>query len=128
MQPSSFLLGVSPDTFRPKLFAARDVQLEQASVREHLRCRALWLEVGHGFWTDRTRWTARRWRLHLRDSSRSSPTRHVGARAWPPRALLRSFSLPRINCSLSRLICLATHGNVASVKVPEKVDMAFERE
>jgi GNAT superfamily N-acetyltransferase len=79
MQHRSFLLEVTPEAFRPKPFAAHSVQLEQATVRKHSRCRALWLEVGNGFWTTRTRWAAPRWRLHLRDSKVSFWVASLGA-------------------------------------------------
>jgi GNAT superfamily N-acetyltransferase len=79
VQHRSFLLEITSEAFRPKRFAARDVQLEQADVRDHSRCQALWLEVGHGFWTARTRWTVPRWRLHLRDSNVSFWLASLGA-------------------------------------------------
>lgn len=67
MQHRSFLLEVTPQAFRPKPFTEGKVGLVQATVRETLRCRALWLGVGRGFWTARTRWAMPRWQLHLRD-------------------------------------------------------------
>jgi GNAT superfamily N-acetyltransferase len=67
MQHRSFLLELTPDLFRPKPFAARGIRVVRASVRQQTRCRAVWLEVGHGFWTARSRWTPTRWRRHLQD-------------------------------------------------------------
>src|SRR5262245_25125913 len=63
----SFLLEVTRDGFRPKSFARRNVRLVRASASQQARCRALWLQVGAGFWTSRTRWAVPRWRQHLRD-------------------------------------------------------------
>jgi ribosomal protein S18 acetylase RimI-like enzyme len=56
---------VTPEAFRPRAFPAADVALVAATPADHARCRRLWLEVGRGYWTARTRWHARRWRTHL---------------------------------------------------------------
>lgn len=37
----------------------------QATAAEHARCARLWLEVGRGFWTARTRWTTARWSAYV---------------------------------------------------------------
>lgn len=69
MQHRSFLLEVTPDLFRPKPFARRGIRIVRATVRQQARCRALWIEVGRGFWTARSRWTPARWQRHLRDGN-----------------------------------------------------------
>jgi GNAT superfamily N-acetyltransferase len=59
----SYLLRVTPDSFRPSSRVA--FRLQRASPEAWERCKSLWLGVGHGFWTARTRWTEARWREHL---------------------------------------------------------------
>jgi ribosomal protein S18 acetylase RimI-like enzyme len=65
----SFVLEITPAAFRPKPFVARGVRVTRATAVQHARCRALWRHVGQGFWTARSRWTATRWRQHLRDET-----------------------------------------------------------
>jgi GNAT superfamily N-acetyltransferase len=63
----SFLLQVTPDSFRPCSGTAFSLQLAEADTWE--RCKSLWLGVGDGFWTARTRWAETRWREHLAESA-----------------------------------------------------------
>jgi GNAT superfamily N-acetyltransferase len=65
MQHRSYLLDVTPGSFVPRPFSLQGVKLAQASAREPARCSALWLAVGLGFWTARTRWSKARWCQHL---------------------------------------------------------------
>jgi len=65
LQHRSFLLECTTETFRPRALSDGDVRIVQATAADHARCARLWLEVGRGFWTARTRWTASRWTVHL---------------------------------------------------------------
>jgi ribosomal protein S18 acetylase RimI-like enzyme len=65
----SYLLEVSEDAFRPKAMGPRRITLHRATAGQHARCAALWRDVGRGFWTSRCRWSAARWRMHLRQDT-----------------------------------------------------------
>jgi len=65
MKHRSFLLELKPDSFRPKAFLVPDITLAAATTRDRARCQRLWLEVGQGYWSDRTRWRDSRWDAHL---------------------------------------------------------------
>jgi len=69
MQHRSFLLQLTPDDFRPKAFAQAGIVLVRAGPADGERCRALWNEVGRGYWTERSRWRAARWSAYLRHPS-----------------------------------------------------------
>lgn len=66
MRHRSFTLECTPETFRPRASRAHALRTAPASERDVARCQRLWLEVGAGFWTERSRWTDARWRAHLR--------------------------------------------------------------
>jgi GNAT superfamily N-acetyltransferase len=65
MPHRSYLLEATPASFVARPFSRRGVGLVQADGRAPARCAALWLGVGLGFWTARTRWSTTRWREHL---------------------------------------------------------------
>ncbi len=69
MKHRSYLLEVTADEFRPKPLGSRRVALDRATAGRHARCATLWRDVGQGFWTARRRWSAARWRTHLRQGS-----------------------------------------------------------
>lgn len=53
-----------------KPWSTGDFVLARAGAGEGPRCRALWTEVGRGFWTERIRWKEARWRQHLESADR----------------------------------------------------------
>jgi len=65
MKHRSYLLEVTADEFRPRPFGAPRIALDRATAGQHARCAELWGDVGRGFWTTRSRWSAARWRTHL---------------------------------------------------------------
>jgi len=57
----------SPGEFRPKPFASAGLELGRLRGDDLARARELWVEVGRGFWNERSEWSAVRWRSHLDD-------------------------------------------------------------
>ncbi len=67
MTHKSFLLElVSREFFLPKEFSRGDILLVQVAAADPGRCRAMWIEVGRGFWNERAEWSAGRWMDHLK--------------------------------------------------------------
>lgn len=58
----------SPGDFRPAAFAIDGVALVRLRGADWARARALWTEVGRGFWSEREEWSPARWRSHLDDA------------------------------------------------------------
>ncbi|XAH25025.1 GNAT family N-acetyltransferase [Xylophilus sp. GW821-FHT01B05] len=69
MPHRSFLLQLTAEGFRPKAFPREGIGLARAGPADVERCRALWVEVGRGYWTERSRWRPARWSAHLAYSS-----------------------------------------------------------
>ena len=59
----------SPGDFRPAAFATDGVSLTRVRGADVERGRALWTEVGHGFWSERKDWSPARWQRHLDDAN-----------------------------------------------------------
>jgi ribosomal protein S18 acetylase RimI-like enzyme len=66
-QRSYWLELCSPAEFRPAAFPIEGVTLAQLRGSDWARARALWAEVGRGFWSERAEWTPARWQSHLDD-------------------------------------------------------------
>jgi ribosomal protein S18 acetylase RimI-like enzyme len=58
----------SPQDFRPAAFAIDAVSLTRVRGSDVERGRALWTEVGRGFWSEREDWSPARWQGHLDDA------------------------------------------------------------
>jgi len=65
MNHRSFTLECTPDTFQVRGSATNGLRTIPATPREVTRCKRLWLDVGAGFWTERSRWDDARWLRHL---------------------------------------------------------------
>ncbi len=63
--PRSDTLECTPGTFAARTSGAGALTIARADPGESERCRRLGSDVGHGFWTERSRWSEARWRQHL---------------------------------------------------------------
>jgi ribosomal protein S18 acetylase RimI-like enzyme len=59
----------SPGDFRPAAFAIDAVTLARVRGSDYARGRALWAEVGRGFWSERQEWSPAHWQGHLDDAN-----------------------------------------------------------
>lgn len=64
-QHRSFTLECMVHTFTPRDNLGPRLDLVKVIPNEIERCRKLWIEVGTGFWTARSRWGDSRWKRHL---------------------------------------------------------------
>ena len=77
MNHRSFLLECTPDNFRARRSATASLVTTQAGVNNLALCQRLWLAVGEGFWTERSRWSQARWLRQLQEPGVSFWITHV---------------------------------------------------
>ena len=69
MRHRSYELECTPESFQSRHSRLRGLRLRRARRTEVTRCARLWREVGAGFWSERARWGAARWRTQLTQPS-----------------------------------------------------------